>query len=145
VVQVPYKTSTEGINALMGGEIPMVYTPIGAVVQQIKAGKARVLVLLEYKRWPDLPDVPTMAEEIPNYQRIPTGLNFYGPAGLPMAIARRIQGEAVKALALPDVQSKLREISFYGIGTPPDVLAAQQVKDYEIIAKAVKAAGLQAQ
>ena len=145
VVQVPYKTSIESINGLMSGEIPMVYAPIGAVLPHLKAGKMRVLVLLEYKRWPDLPDVPTMAEEIPNYQRIPTGLNFYGPAGLPQAIARRIHAEAVKVLAQPDVQTKLHDISFYGIGSSPETLAAQQVKDYEIVARAVKAAGIKPQ
>jgi tripartite-type tricarboxylate transporter receptor subunit TctC len=86
-----------------------------------------------------------MGEEITGYQRIPTGLNLYGPAGLPDSIARRLHAEGLKALAVPEVQSRLKELTFFGIGMPPDVLAAQQVKDYEIIAKAVKAAGLQPQ
>jgi tripartite-type tricarboxylate transporter receptor subunit TctC len=145
VVQVPYKGSVDSVNALMAGEIPMVYAPYGAVAPMVRAGKMRVLVVLDYKRYPDLPNVPAMGEEISGYQRIPTGLNLYGPAGLPDSIARRLHAEGVKALAIPDVQAKLKEITFFGIGTPPDVLAAQQVKDYEIIAKAVKAAGLQPQ
>src|SRR3954462_13573119 len=105
----------------------------------------RVLVVLHHKRYPDLPNVPAMGEEISGYQRIPTGLNLYGPAGLPDSIARRIHAEGLKALAIPEVQAKLKEITFFGIGTPPVGLAAQQVKDYEVIAKAVKAAGLQPQ
>jgi tripartite-type tricarboxylate transporter receptor subunit TctC len=145
VVQVPYKSSTEGVNALLGGEISMVYSPVGALMPHIRAGKTKVLVLLEYKRWPDVPDVPTMAEEIPNYQRIPTGLNFYGPAKLPMTIAHKLHEEAVKALALPETQAKLKELTFYGIGSSPEALAAQQVKDFEIITRAVKAAGIQPQ
>jgi tripartite-type tricarboxylate transporter receptor subunit TctC len=145
VVQVPYKGTVDSVKGFLSGEIPMVYGPYGAVAPLVRAGKMRVLVVLDYKRYPDLPDVPAMGEEINNYQRIPTGLNLYGPAGLPAAIARRIHAEGVKALALPDIQGKLKELTFFGIGTSPEALAAQQIKDYEIIARAVKAAGLQPQ
>jgi tripartite-type tricarboxylate transporter receptor subunit TctC len=142
LVQVPYKGSGDAVKALMSGDVPMAYAPYGAITSQVRAGKVRMLVLLDYKRYPDLPDVPAMGEEISNYQRIPTGLNLYGPAGLPIAIARRLHAEAVKALAIPDVQSRLREITYFGIGSSPETLAAQQVKDFETIARAVKAAGL---
>ncbi len=145
LVQVPYKTSTESVNALAAGEITMVYAPYGLVAPLVRAGKMRVLVMLDYRRYPDLPDVPAMGEEIDNYQRIPTGLNLYGPAHLPDSLSKRLYAEATKALQLPEVKAKLKEITFYPIGTPPDVLAAQQIKDYEIIAKAVKAAGLHPQ
>ena len=143
--QVPYKTSIEAINALVAGEIPLVYAPVGAVMPLVRAGKMRLLVVLDNKRYPDLPNVPAMGEEISGYQRIPTGLNFYGPAGLPPAISRRIHAEVVKALQSPDVPPKLKEFTFFGIGTSPEALAEQQVKDYAIIAKAVKAAGIEAQ
>ena len=145
VVQVPYKGTVDSVKGFLSGEIPLVYAPIGAVMPHVKAGKMRVLVILDQKRYPDLPNIPAMGEEIQNYQRIPTGLNFYGPAGLPMPIARRLHAEAVKALAQPDIQAKLKELTFFGIGTSPEALAAQQVKDYEIIARAVKAAKLEPQ
>ena len=130
--QVPYKTSIEAINALVAGEIPLVYAPVGAVMPLVRAGKMRLLVVLDNKRYPDLPNVPAMGEEISGYQRIPTGLNFYGPAGLPPAISRRIHAEVVKALQSPEVPPKLKEFTFFGIGTSPEALAEQQVKDYEI-------------
>jgi tripartite-type tricarboxylate transporter receptor subunit TctC len=145
LVQVPYKTSLEAVNALAAGEIPLAYAPVGAFLPLVRAGKMRLLVLLDYKRYPDLPNLPAMGEEIQDYQRIPTGLNFYGPAGLPAAVSRRLHAEVVKALAMPDVQAKLKEMTFFGIGTAPDVLAAQQVKDYAIIARAVKAAKIEPQ
>ena len=145
LVQVPYKTSLEAVNALAAGEIPLAYAPVGAFLPLVRAGKMRLLVLLDYKRYPDLPNLPAMGEEIQDYQRIPTGLNFYGPAGLPAAVPRRLHAEVVKALAMPDVQAKLKEMTFFGIGTAPDVLAAQQVKDYAIIARAVKAAKIEPQ
>jgi len=145
LVQVPYKTAVEAINGLVAGEIPLVYAPVGAVMPLVRAGKMRLLVVLDYKRYADLPNIPAMGEEIKDYQRMPTGLNFYGPAGLPPAISRRIHAEVVKALQLPEVQTRLKELTFYGIGTSPEALAEQQVKDYAIIAKAVKAANIEAQ
>jgi tripartite-type tricarboxylate transporter receptor subunit TctC len=145
LVQVPYKTSTEAIQALLAGEIPLVYSPVGAVTPHVKSGKMRILALLDYQRAPDLPGVPAMGEEVPNYVRIPTGLNFYGPAGLPPAISRRIHGETVKALAAPEVAAKLKEITFFPIGTPPEELAQKHVKDFEIITRAVRAARIEPQ
>jgi anaerobic selenocysteine-containing dehydrogenase len=107
--------------------------------------KLELLVVLDYKRHVDLPNVPAMGEEIQGYQRIPTGLNLYGPAALPVTISQRIHAEVVKSLQAPDVTSRLKEIAFFGIGSSPEALAEQQVKDYAIIAKAVKAARLEAQ
>jgi tripartite-type tricarboxylate transporter receptor subunit TctC len=145
LVQVPYKGSGPAINALAAGDVPIAYAPYGAAVSMIKAGKMRMLVVLDYKRYHGLPDIPAMGEEIANYQRIPTGLNLYGPAGFPAAIARRLHAESVKALDLAEVKAKLDAITYFGVGTPPDVLAAQQVKDYATIARAVKLAGLKPQ
>ena len=145
LVQIPYKSSIDAINGLMGGEIPLVYAPVGAVMPLVRAGKMRLLVVLDYKRHVDLPNVPAMGEEIQGYQRIPTGLNLYGPAALPATISQRIHAEVVKALQTPDITSRLKEIAFISIGSSPEALAEQQVKDYAIIAKAVSAARLEAQ
>ena len=108
----------------------------------MRAGKMRVLVVLDYKRFPDLPNIPAMGEEIQNYQRIPTGLNLYGPAGLPQPIVQRLFAESAKVEQMPDTIAKLKELTFFPIAMSPEALAAQQVKDYEIIARAVKAAGI---
>jgi tripartite-type tricarboxylate transporter receptor subunit TctC len=143
--QVPYKGSSDIVKALMSGDVPMAYSTYGAIAPQVRTGKVRMLVLLDYKRYPDLPEVPAMGEEISNYQRIPTGLNLYAPAGLPNPIALRLHAEVLKVLQNPEIQTRLREITYFGIGSAPDVLTAQQIKDYEIIARAVKAAGLQPQ
>jgi tripartite-type tricarboxylate transporter receptor subunit TctC len=145
LVQVPYKTSTEAVQAAVAGEIPIVYSPVGQLSQHVRAGKLRFLVVLHPKRTPELPNVPAMGEEVNPYQQVPTAVNLYGPAGLPMTIARRVQGEFVKAIAIPDVQSKLREITFYGLGAPPEEVAAAAVKAYEVYARAVKAAKLEPQ
>jgi tripartite-type tricarboxylate transporter receptor subunit TctC len=143
--QVPYKGTVDSVNALMAGDIPMVYGPLGSLAPLMKAGKVRMLVLLDYKRAPEIPDVPAMGEEISGYVRIPTGLNFYGPASLPTPVTQRIYTETVKALRADDLLAKIKEYAFYPLGTPPEELQAKHKRDFEIIARAVKAAKLEAQ
>ena len=145
MVQVPYRTTNEGIQALLAGQIPLVFSPVAAVAPHVRAGKVRMFALLDYKRLPDLPEVPALGEEVPNYVRIPAGVYLYGPAGLPLTLARRIHAEAVKVLHAADVAAKLKELAYLPLGTPPDEMANRQVAVLEVIARAVKAAGLEPQ
>jgi tripartite-type tricarboxylate transporter receptor subunit TctC len=145
MVQVPYKTTNEGIQALLSGQIPLVFSPVAAVTPHVRTGKVRMFALLDYKRLPDLPDVPALGEEVPNYVRIPAGVYLYGPAGLPPALARRLHSEAVKVLYAPDVAAKVKDLSYLPLGTPPDEVASRQVGVLDVIARAVKAAGLEPQ
>lgn len=143
LVQVPYKTSGEAIQAVLTGQIPIVYSPVAAVAAHVRSGKMRILALLDYRRAPELPGVPAMGEEVPGYLRIPAGVNLYGPAGLPPAVARRIHAEVSKALQDPNVAAKLKDMSYFPLGTPPDELAQKHIRDFEIIARAAKAARLE--
>jgi tripartite-type tricarboxylate transporter receptor subunit TctC len=140
MTQVPYKTSTEAVNALMAGEIPVVYTPLGAVIGHMKAGKVRAIGLMDYKRSPDMPQVPALGEDVKTYQKVPTAVNMYGPAGLPMPIVRRLHADIVKAMDAPDVKARLKEITFFGLGTGPEEMAANAKKAVDIYARAFKAA-----
>jgi tripartite-type tricarboxylate transporter receptor subunit TctC len=111
----------------------------------VRSGKIRILSVLDHGRTPSLPDVPAMGEEVPNYLRIPAGINFYGPAALPEAVSRRLHAETVRALQAPDVAAKLKDLSYVPLGTPPDEMAQRHVRDFGIIARAVKAARIEPQ
>ncbi|MCP5280224.1 MAG: tripartite tricarboxylate transporter substrate binding protein [Rhodoferax sp.] len=62
LMHVPYKGGAPALNDVMGGQIPMMFNNLPAVVPLHNAGKVRVLALAAAKRSPLLPDVPTMAE-----------------------------------------------------------------------------------
>ena len=62
LLHVPYKGGPPALNDVLGGQIPMMFHNLPAVVSFRQAGKLRVLAVADTKRSPVLPDVPTMAE-----------------------------------------------------------------------------------
>jgi tripartite-type tricarboxylate transporter receptor subunit TctC len=60
LLHVPYKGSGPALNDLAAGHVPLMVA--GELVELAKANKIRVLATTNERRWPELPDVPTMAE-----------------------------------------------------------------------------------
>jgi tripartite-type tricarboxylate transporter receptor subunit TctC len=114
IVHVPYKGATVATVALMGGEVDEVVVSVASVLQQIRAGKLRPLVVLSEKRVATLPDVPTSAEAgVPGF-RMSIWFGLLGPARLPPEIIARLSQESLKALHSPDLLQR-----FAGAGVDP--------------------------
>jgi tripartite-type tricarboxylate transporter receptor subunit TctC len=72
-----------------------------------------VLAVTSKKRWPDSPDVPTIAETVSADFEIVSWTGIGVPAGTPQPIVEKLHAEVHRALALPEVQERLRRL---GVG-----------------------------
>lgn len=142
ITHVPYKSGVDSMMAAVGGALPIAYAPCAPALAQARAGKVKILAVLEQKRLPELPNLPAMGEQVPGYEKLVGGVDIYGPAGLSAPIARRLHAELEKALAAPDARARMKEISFYYDGTALEAMAAQRRKDFEVTSRAIKAAGI---
>ncbi len=88
---VPYKSGVNAQLGLLAKEIDVLLdTPV--TIPNIKAGKLRALAVSTARRWPDLPDVPTMAESgVPGFD-VPFWLGLLAPAQTPPAIVQTLYG-----------------------------------------------------
>jgi tripartite-type tricarboxylate transporter receptor subunit TctC len=145
ITHVPYKGGQDGLNAAAAGHIPVAFAPAASAVAQARAGKVKVLAVLSMARFPTLPDLPSMGEQLPDYEKIPGGDEIVGPAGMPAAIVRRLHSEIVNALKTPDVLERLKKIGFISVGNTPEEHAAQMKRGVEIFAKGRKAARIEAE
>jgi tripartite-type tricarboxylate transporter receptor subunit TctC len=91
---------------------------------QIKAGTLRGLALTSRERFALEPDMPTVAETLPDFEVI-SWLGLAGPAGIPRPIVERFGQEVAAALALPDVRAKLA-----GLGNLPQPSSPEGMRDY---------------
>lgn len=136
---VPFQGSAPGILALMGGQVSSVIDVMSSLTEQHKAGKLRVLAVSSPQRAPQLPDVPTFAEQ--GYPAI-TGMGYnglYAPAGTPAAAVASWNAALAKALAFPDVRERLNAMGFMPVGASPDELAqrgAAAARRWEPVIKA---------
>ena len=105
LLHVPYKGGAPATTATLAGETQVMFAGT-SVAPQIKAGKLRAIASSGAKRPDAFPDVPTIGEFFPGYEAT-IWLGVFAPAGTPQPIIDRLRDEIAKALASPDVRSKL--------------------------------------
>ena len=106
---VPYRGGGPLMIDLVGGQIEFSW-PLLAIAQQfIDNGKVRMLGVATLKRYPDLPNMPTIAEQgVPGFEA-ETVYGVMAPSGTPRPILEKLNADVVKALAAPDMKRKLQE------------------------------------
>ncbi len=140
IVHVPYRGTGPQLTDLLAGRLDCASVGAPAVLQFIKAGKLRCLATGTRQRLPQLPDVPTVAEQgYPNFEMT----QWYGllaPASLPPAAVDRLASEAAKAIRSPASVSRLSEDTAEAVGgTPEDFarfIAGEQARWKPVIARA---------
>lgn len=140
LLHVPYKGATPAMMDVMSGNVSMGFmTSLGAL-NQMQSGQLRPLAVAYFKRLPELPNVPTMAEAgLPDFE-VSSWNGLAAPAGTPQPIINRLNQEINKILALPDVQKRLQTLGAEAVGGTPkqfaDYVQAEIKKWHEVIQKA---------
>ena len=124
MVHVPYKGMAPGIADLLGGQVQLAFPTISAGITHARAGRLRALAVTTIKRSPAAPEIPTIAEAaLPGYE----ASNWYGVivrAKTPPAIVRKISEDIAKALAIPEVSSRMLNQGLDPVSNTPDAFAA---------------------
>ena len=110
IVHVPYKGSGDAIKDLLAGVVAMNFDTMPPVLPHIQAGKLRGLAISTPRRLPQLPEVPTFAEEgITGFDVT----NWYGvmaPSGTPREIVAKLNADINKAMQVPEVRARLESV-----------------------------------
>ena len=144
IVHVPYKSGGQSMQDLAGGQIQMLFGVLASTLPQIEAGKFKLLAINGNKRFKSMPDVPTMREVLPTYDRPPGWMAYFGPAGLPQPITNRLHAEIVKGMNHPDTIAIFDKLGLgIEVSDSPEQYAAEVKKHYAASGALVKAAGIQ--
>ncbi|HVJ23341.1 MAG TPA: tripartite tricarboxylate transporter substrate binding protein [Burkholderiales bacterium] len=119
---IPHKTTGEVIIAARNGNVDLAVDFIAPLISQIKSGALRPLAVTAGKRFPGLPDVPTVIEAgVPGYD-VASWNAIAAPAKTPRAVIERVHQELVKAVAAPDVQKRFAELGVDPRTSTPEAL-----------------------
>lgn len=114
ITHVPYKGGAPALADLVAGRTQLQFMTIPASIGHIQAGRIRPLAILDTKRYPLFPNVPTISEAgVKNYDVN----NWYGvvvAAGTPEPIVNKLNSALIKALRSDEVQAR-----FSGLGLVP--------------------------
>ena len=108
IVHIPYKGAAPAFLDLLAGQLTAVFDGMINATNQAKAGKIRLLAVSSEQRLPTHPDLPTMNETVKGV----AGVSWFGvaaPPRLPQPILERLEAEVVRALAAPEVQTRLTD------------------------------------
>jgi tripartite-type tricarboxylate transporter receptor subunit TctC len=107
ILHVPYRGVGPALVDLMAGQVHAMFSTVPSVLGAIRSGKVRVLGVTSTTRFPDLPDVPTIAESgMPGFEVI-SWQGLCTPDGVPKAVLARIGAGLAKALDMPDTRKQL--------------------------------------
>jgi len=142
MMHVPYKGSAPAMQALLGGEVTLVFENIVAAVPLIQSGKIRALAVTSSKRASGLPDVPTLAEAgLPGYE-IVSWQAIFAPAGAPQPVVQRLSSEIAKILQDPEIKARLATLGVEPSGAGPAELGNFQKAEVAKWGQLIKSANI---
>ena len=119
VVHVAYRGEAPAINDLLGGQVPMMFANLSAVIGQVRAGALRALAVASPKRSATAPDIPTLAEQGLTGCEVETWFGVVAPAGTPKAVVGKLNAELQRVVARDDTQKRLAGLGMVGAAGSP--------------------------
>jgi tripartite-type tricarboxylate transporter receptor subunit TctC len=132
MVEVPYRSAAQMAQDVAAGTVPVLISSMAAANAMVQAGKIRRLALSSTRRFPPLPDLPTLNETVPGV--IMDGwFVLVGPAGVPVEAVTRMNGAVAEFLNGTDIDTRLAGfgLATSGAGTPQstaEFIAREQEK-----------------
>jgi tripartite-type tricarboxylate transporter receptor subunit TctC len=139
---VPYRGAAPALNDLVAGSVDIMFDNLGVSLQQVNAGKLKLLGVASAQRLALLPNVPTIAETLPGFEAW-AWFAIVAPPKTPMAIVTKINADVNEALRDPEVRKRF-ETGFSAeiVGGTQAATAAYFNKEVAFWANIIKTAGV---
>jgi tripartite-type tricarboxylate transporter receptor subunit TctC len=135
---VPFKSSGESVQAVLGGHAPMSLSALNQALPLIQAGSLRALAIASAKRSSLVPDVPTFDEAgIPDI-RSDTWIGLAAPAKTPAETINLLNKNVQDILKVADVQEKIKALGADPVGLGPaefDAVIKRELAKFEKLAR----------
>jgi tripartite-type tricarboxylate transporter receptor subunit TctC len=140
-MHVPYRGSPPALTDLLGGQVQVNFTLLPPAIEHIRAGLLRALAVTSAKRSPTLPDIPTVAEFLPNYEASSVW-GFGVPTGTPAQIIDKLNREINAALSDVHIQTTLADLGASVLTHSPAEFGRLMADETEKWAKVIRFANI---
>ncbi|HVE52604.1 MAG TPA: tripartite tricarboxylate transporter substrate binding protein [Ramlibacter sp.] len=140
ITHIPYRGTGPQLTDLLAGRLEAASVGASAIIQHIKSGKLRCIATGSTKRLPQLPDVPTVAEQgFPGFEMT----QWYGmlaPATMAQANVDKLAAETTKAMRSAGALERLNQDAAESVGSSPaqfaQFIAAEQKRWKQVVDRA---------
>ena len=144
MVHVPFRSSGDVMNALMGGHIDLAFDNITLAWPQAKAGSIRAVAVTSTEPSATAPEVPPVAVTLAGFDAT-SWHGVFAPAGTPRPVIDKLAAEVKRIFEAPETQKTLTEVGAVPSPMTPEqfaeFIAAERKKWQEV----VQAAGVTVQ
>jgi tripartite-type tricarboxylate transporter receptor subunit TctC len=142
LTDVVFKGGGDAITALVSGTVQLSSGSLGPALPHIKAGTLRCLAVCGARRWPDLPEVPTMEESGYKDFAFATDMVLLAPAKTPPENVKWLEAETLKVLKTPEMKDKLFTAGFVVRPQGADAAWARVTKEIDMFKNIIEQAGI---
>ncbi len=138
-LHIPYKSSGDGVAALLSNQVTMVLLDTPPLSGPVKSGRLRALAFANDKRSASFPDVPTTTESGFEGMEVYTWVGMMAPAGTPSGILRKLEIELIRISKLPEVRERFQALGVEPMGTSAEEfrrIIADETQRWSAVAKA---------
>jgi len=140
LTMVPFKGIAPGVTAVLGGHVEGIAPAIGAISSHLKSGAMRGIVISH--KFPEFPDVPTLAQLGYRQNLVAVWFAFLAPAGVPAEVIAALVPAIEKVVKNPAIGSKLAPLGVIADHLPPDRLVAEMREEHRLMEEVAKKAGM---
>lgn len=142
MVYVPYKGGAPATAATVAGDAQVTFANYSDALPQIRAGRLRALGITGAKRFPQSPDVPTIAEAgVPGYA-VDSWNGLFAPAGTPTEIINRVAVAVQQGFRDPALKKRMDDIGATPVGDTPEQFRAFVAAEQQKWGNFVKSTGI---
>jgi tripartite-type tricarboxylate transporter receptor subunit TctC len=144
MVHVPYRSSAPALTDLIGAQVQVMFAPMSASIQYIRAGKLRALAVTMATRSEALPDIPAVNEFVAGYE----SRGWFGigaPRNTPLEIVEKLNKEINAALVDPRLRARLADLGEEPMSMRPADFGKLIADETEKWGKVIRAANIRAE
>jgi tripartite-type tricarboxylate transporter receptor subunit TctC len=146
LLHVPYKTSPEAINAVLGKHADILFDTVSALIGQVQSGQLKALAVTGKDRFPAVPNVPAAIESgvLPGYD-VTTWYGVFAPAGTPPAVIAKLNKAINDSLKEEEVIKRMTAVGVVVKSGTPDAFGKFLADEFTRWNKVRTAAGIEQQ
>jgi len=123
IVHIPFNGAPPAVHATAAGDVQMIMSNPTSLLPLIQAGRIRPLAVTGRQRWPQMKELPTIAESgFAGFEAIAWN-GFVAPAGTPRDAIARLNQEINAILHAPQIRPRIEAAGWDIAGGTPEAFA----------------------
>jgi tripartite-type tricarboxylate transporter receptor subunit TctC len=141
LTHVPYRGSPPALTDVIAGRVDSAFMSSATVSEAISSGQVKGVAVTSAKRYPLLPDLPSVSDTVPGYDAA-SWYAFFAPAKTPTEIVRKINSDTLSALSDASLKQRLEQVGVVVTPSSPDELVTLLAHEIDKWGKVIRAANI---